>query len=112
MLIDNNPLYRFDAPLADIPITARDVNLSWVINFCFYIIDYTVSTKPLDINIDLKHIGKRGGSIRTRHFGKLEGIDPKLKKKLYATAEKQGLGRVELLESLLNDGLSKIKNKK
>jgi SAM-dependent methyltransferase len=107
MLSNNNPLYRCEIPLKYLPDSARDVNLSWVINNCFYLIDYTVSKEPLYIDIDLKHVGRRGGTIRTRYFGKLEGINPELKEQLYEEAESQGLSRVELLETLIKNGLSK-----
>lgn len=101
MLIKNNPLYVYDAPLSLLPDTARSVNLSWELSNCFYVIEFTVSDIPPHINIDVPHVGKRGGSIRTRYFGQLEGIDPSLRDQLYAEAEKLGISRVEYLESLL-----------
>jgi len=107
MLIKNNPLYDFDVPLALLPETARSVKLSWELCNCFYVIEYTVSDSHLPVNIDVPHIGKRGGSIRTRYFGQLEGIAPALRDRLYAKAEKLGISRVEYLESLLNKSDSK-----
>lgn len=101
MLIKNNPLYAFDAPLAHLPETARQVNLSWEVANCFYVIDYTVSDRPLDINLDVPHVGKRGGTIRTRYSGQLEGVDPALRDRVYSEAEKLGLSRVEYIERLL-----------
>ena len=105
MLINNNPLYNSEVPLVYLPFTAREVNLSWEIGHCFYVIDYTKSDTPIPINIDVPHVGKRGGTIRTRFFGQLEGIDIELKKLLYAEAEKRGISRVEFLESVLRSGL-------
>ena len=106
MLANNNPLYRCEVPLKYLPESAREVNLSWVINNCFYLIEYTVSKNPLFIDIDLPHVGTRGGSIRSRYFGKLEGIDPELKKRLYSEAKSKGISRVELLEKLIKNGLN------
>ena len=71
------------------------------VGYCFYVIEYTASDTPLPINIDIPHIGKRGGTIRTRYLGKLEGIDPSLKEKLYLQAEKQGVSRVDFIEDLI-----------
>ena len=105
MIINNNGLCNFDAPLIHLPATARNVNLSWEIGYCFYVIDYSVSDTPLPIDIDVPHIGKRGGTMRTRYFGLLEGIDPELKDMLYANAQKRGISRVEFIEGLLRDGL-------
>jgi SAM-dependent methyltransferase len=105
MLINNNPLYNFEAPLTSLPSTAREVNLSWEVGHCFYVIEYTASDVPLAVNIDVPHVGRRGGTIRTRYYGQLEGIDPTLKKLLYDEAEKLGVSRVEFLERVLRNGL-------
>ncbi len=104
MLIKNNPLYVHDAPLSLLPDTARSVNLSWELSNCFYVIEFTVSDTLPHINIDVPHIGKRGGSIRSRYFGQLEGIDPSLRERIYAEAEKEGISRVAYLERLLGRG--------
>ncbi len=104
MLIANNPLYRYDAPLSLLPETAKSVNLSWELGNCFYVIEFTTSDSPHRINMDIPHIGRRGGSIRTRYFGQLEGIDPFLRDRIYSDAEKLGISRVEYLERLLRNG--------
>lgn len=104
MLIKNNPLYVYDAPLSLLPETATSVNLSWELSNCFYVIEFTVSNTPPQVNIDVPHIGSRGGSIRSRYFGQLEGIDPALRDRVYAEAEKQGISRVAYLEGLLKKG--------
>ena len=104
MLIKNNPLYAYEAPLALIPANARAVTLSWELSHCFYVIEFTVSDAAPAINIDVPHMGKRGGSIRSRYFGELEGVNPDLRDKVYAAAAKQGMSRVEYLEKLLKAG--------
>lgn len=107
MLVRNNPLYACDVPLALLPESARSVQLSWELGNCFYVIDFTVAATPLAINIDVPHVGKRGGSIRTRYFGQMEGVDPALRDRIHAAAERQGMSRVEFLEALIRDGLSR-----
>lgn len=109
MIITNNPLCAAEIPLEHIPATARDVNLSWDMGYCFYIIDYTASKSPLPCDIDVTHIGTRGGSLRTRYYGQLEGVSPELKEALYDAAKEQGISRVEFLEKILRDGLGKQK---
>jgi hypothetical protein len=104
-LITNNTLYNLDPPIDMIPLSARDVNLSWVINNCFYVIEYVVGSKNWDANIDIPHVGRRGGSIRTRHYGQLEGINPKLKNKFYKYLQDKNISRVEFLEKLIKKTL-------
>lgn len=106
-LISNNSLYNFDVPIADIPETARDVIISWEMHNCFFVIDYTVGDGPLPIDIDVPHVGKRGGTIRTRYFGQLEGVDPGLKDLIYKKAEALGVSRVDYLETVLRNALEK-----
>jgi SAM-dependent methyltransferase len=101
MLINNNALYAYEAPLALIPDTVTDAHLSWELSGCFYVIDFVVSKKPPTVNIDVPHVGRRGGTIRSRYFGVLEGVDPSLRDQIYAEAEAKGMSRVAFIESLL-----------
>lgn len=107
MLIENNVLYKYPLPLSSLPENARDVKVSWELSNCFYVVDFEASDEPLHIDIDRPHIGMRGGSIRTRYFGKLEGIDPELRDHIYAEAKRKGISRVDYIESLLKNGMSK-----
>lgn len=107
MLIRNNPLYACEIPLSLLPDSARSVQLSWEIGNCFYVIEFTVSDQPPPVNIDVPHIGARGGSIRTRYFGQLEGVDPALRDRIYSEAVRLGKSRVDYVESLLRNGLPK-----
>lgn len=105
MLVNNNALYAYEPPLDLLPETARDVNLSWELCNCFYVIDYSVSDQPLPVDIDIPHVGKRGGTIRSRYFGRLEGVSPDLRDRIYAEAERLGVSRVAYLEAVLRESL-------
>lgn len=106
MLIRNNPLYVYEPPLAQLPASASDVHLSWELSNCFYVLDFVVSDGLPSLNIDVRHAGKRGGSIRTRYFGEIEGVDPALRDRIYDEAERLGLSRVDYLESVLRKALN------
>lgn len=108
MLINNNALYACPAPLNVLPATARDVRVSWELSNCFYVIEFRASREPLPVDIDVPHVGARGGSVRTRYFGRLEGIDPALRDRVYAEAERRGVSRVVLLEAALNAALDSL----
>lgn len=107
MLIRNNPLDAFEPPLALLPETADEVCLSWILGNSFYVVDYTVSETGPFIDIDVPHVGTRGGSLRKRYHGQLEGVDPILKDKLYGKAFQLGVSRVDLLENILSTALEK-----
>lgn len=107
MLVNNNALYAFSAPLQALPETARAVKLSWELSNCFYVIEFQVSNEPLPINIDVLHMGKRGGTIRSRYYGRLEGVDPVLRDRIYEEAARRGVSRVDFLELALRASLGK-----
>lgn len=108
MMVNNNALYGSVAPLSALPSEARGVKLSWELGNCFYVLEFEASNVPLDVNIDVPHLGRRGGSIRSRYFGRLEGIDPELRDRIYEEAEKRGVSRVDFLKSLLVESLERI----
>lgn len=105
MLVNNNSLYACTAPLAALPPTARNVKLCWELSNCFYIIEFQASTELPSVDIDVPHIGRRGGTIRTRYSGRLEGVDPTLRDRIYEEAARRGVSRVDFLESVLRSSL-------
>ena len=98
---NNNIFERDFVPLKYLPENSEDVNLSWEIGKCFYIITYKKGKNSPKLNLDLKHDSLRGGSLKTRYYGKLEGIDPKLKEKFYNFVGKNKNSVSEVLETLI-----------
>jgi len=104
VLIQNNPLYKCEAPLKYLPLGVSDFKLEYLFNNCFYLVRYIKSHDPV-IDLDVVHKGGRGGSLRTRYFGLLEGINPVIKEKVYQLARERGKSRVEFLEELIAGAL-------
>jgi ubiquinone/menaquinone biosynthesis C-methylase UbiE len=105
VLIKNNSLYACESPHAYIPSFVDNFKLQYLFNNCFYLVTYTKKVAH-SINLDVHHIGKRGGSLRTRYFGQLEGVDPVLRDRLYEKAAQLGISRVEIIERILVAGLA------
>jgi len=105
MIACNNPLWDTAAPLALLPKTCVDVHLSWVLGNCFYLIDFEVSNQGPAMNIDVHHQGRRGGSMRTRFYGQLEGVTPETKKKVIEAAAKSGLSVHDWLEKTIHKAI-------
>jgi SAM-dependent methyltransferase len=105
ILCTNNQLYNHDPPLELLPAYCNSVKLSWELSNSFFVIEFTVSDQPLPVDLDVRHLGTRGGSLRTRYLGQLEGVDPTLRDRIYLEAERLGISRVEFIESLLRSGL-------
>lgn len=112
IICTNNPLFKHELPLRYLPVNSHNVKLRWVIGGCFYLIDFVVGEGLPKINLDLPHKGKRGGTLRTRYYGQLEGVMPETKKLAYKAAEKCGLSLFEWLnKSIKKSALSDIKKK-
>ncbi len=105
MAMCNNKLWAMEPPLALLPTNCADVNLTWILGNCFYLIDFEVTDGLPFINPDVPHKGRRGGSMRTRYFGQLEGINPDLKAKAYEAAAKDGKSISDWLESAIRKAL-------
>ena len=102
---NNNIFERDFVPLKYLPENSEDVCVSWEIGKCFYIITYKKGKNVPKLNLDLKHDSLRGGSLRTRYYGKLEGIDPKLKEKFYRFVGKSKNSVTNTLEYLIKKHL-------
>jgi hypothetical protein len=105
MMINNNSLWSADLPLSDLPINVNQVSLEFVLENCFYFLKFIKDPNFPNINADVKHVGPRGGSIKTRFFGKLEGIDPVIATLLKEVALKNGLSQSELIEKIISKSI-------
>ncbi|MBM3968047.1 MAG: methyltransferase domain-containing protein, partial [Planctomycetes bacterium] len=102
----NNPIFRRTSlPLAFLPINSRSVCVRWVIGGCFYVIDFKVGDGAPRLNLDLHHRGWRGGSMRTRFFGQLEGVNPETKQRIITAAKESGKSVYQWLDDTLNDAV-------
>ena len=104
----NNPIFnRTTLPLHYLPATSLETCLRWIIGNCFYLIDYRVGESEPNLNLDLPHRGWRGGTLRTRFYGQLEGVLPSTKEKVISAAKDSGLSVHEWLDRKLNELVSK-----
>lgn len=104
----NNALFKADIPLSSLPACARDASAHWLIANCFYVIAFTKGDGPPPLNLDLPHAGIRGGSMRTRYFGVLEGVTPETKALVRKAAEAAGTSMHEWLDRTIADAAGRI----
>ena len=101
MMINNNSLWSAEVPLNALPTNINNVKLEYILENCFYYLTFIKDPKFPNVDLDIRHIGPRGGSIRTRFFGKIEGIDPLLADAVRRTAITKGMSEVDYLEMVL-----------
>jgi ubiquinone/menaquinone biosynthesis C-methylase UbiE len=99
----NNALFKADAPLHVLPESARDVTVKWLIGNCFYVFAFTKGEGPPPLNLDLPHQGWRGGTMRTRYYGQLEGVTPEAKALARDAAAAAGVSVHEWLDTLVKN---------
>jgi ubiquinone/menaquinone biosynthesis C-methylase UbiE len=97
----NNPLFAHRLPLESLPLCAREVNVRWIMANCFYVITFRKGDGPPPLNLDLVHQGWRGGSMRSRYFGVMEGVTPEAKELAKQAAARCGVSMHEWLDRLV-----------
>ncbi len=107
--ITNNKLWDAQAPLVLIPENAVNVNITWELGNCFYIISFMVSQSGPYMNLDVKHLGRRGGTMRTRFYGQLEGVTNESKKFVIEEARRKEVSVHDYLEMLIKEKI-KLQN--
>lgn len=101
--ICNNSLWKVRTPIDLLPPNATDVNLTWVLGNCFYLISFQVSVDGPYMNMDVAHKGARGGSIRTRYFGQLEGVSAASKNFVIEDARRRKISVFQWLEEAIQE---------
>jgi ubiquinone/menaquinone biosynthesis C-methylase UbiE len=101
--ICNNSLWKVVVPIDLLPPLATDVNLTWVFGNCFYLISFQVSVNGPLMNMDVPHIGPRGGSMRTRYYGQLEGVSEASKRYVIEAAMRRKISVFQWLEEAIKE---------
>lgn len=101
MMVENNSLWSAGVPLELLPETANCVNVTWILENCFYFVDFIKDCNFPTVNIDVPHKGSRGGSIRTRYYGKLEGVSQEAQSIATAEAKNEGISIHVWLDKLI-----------
>lgn len=90
ILMANNPLFRKPLPLAQMPVDAREVVVRWVIGGVYYLVEFVVGEGEPTADYDLEIPGQRGGTLRTRYYGGLEGVTPGTKQLAQRARDRSG----------------------
>jgi ubiquinone/menaquinone biosynthesis C-methylase UbiE len=110
VLANTNPKVMWELPLKELPVVAKNVTVQWVIGGLFYLIDFEVAAGEPMGNFDYEVEGYRGGTLRTRLEGKLEGVTKETKDLAYKAAKAKGLTMHQWLDSLVKEAAKKDLN--
>ena len=110
ILLHTNPLFKNKVPLEIIPVEARDVAVQWLIGGVYYLISFSVGEGAPQGNFDIPIPGKRGGTLRTRYYGRLEGVSKQVKEQVLKAADESNMSIHEWLEQSLSSLFANKKN--
>ncbi len=98
ILLDANPLYADEVPIDILPESARSVRLEWLLGNAFYFVTLDVGEGPPPLELDLPIPGPRGGTLRSRHHGRIEGVLPEAKGLAEQEARRLGISLYDWLD--------------
>ena len=98
ILSTTNPQFMAPLPLEQMPVEARQVCVRWIIGGVFYVIDFRVGNGAPEGNFDYPIPGPRGGTLRSRYLGQLEGVTPEAKELAHKACGKRGMSMHAWLE--------------
>jgi ubiquinone/menaquinone biosynthesis C-methylase UbiE len=107
ILINNNPMFADENPLALLPASVRKAGIRWILGEVHYVVDFTVGEGAPKGNFDLELPGHRGGTFNTRYFGRLEGVTPDAKALCEKAASARGLSLHKWLDDVVRDAAAK-----
>lgn len=101
VLMNSNHHYKYEIPLKDLPVEARNVRIDWVIGGVFFVIAFDLEKGEPPANLDFPIPGPRGGTHRTRFYGHLEGVSPNAMKLAKIAREKSDLSMHDWLNEAI-----------
>jgi ubiquinone/menaquinone biosynthesis C-methylase UbiE len=101
MMMNNNSLWEATPPMDLLPFESTGVVLTYELENCFYYLTFKKSNNFPNVNLDVPHIGPRGGTIRTRYEGALEGVTLSAKRKAIKKAHDSKISLSDYLTRLI-----------
>jgi ubiquinone/menaquinone biosynthesis C-methylase UbiE len=101
ILLNNNPLFKKPIPFESLPVEARAVTVRWVVGGVYYLIEFVVGDGEPQADFDLEIPGRRGGTLRTRYYGRLEGVTPAAYELAQQAREKSGKSMHQWLDEVV-----------
>lgn len=108
ILVNHNNHYSNKFDLADLPVEARNVTYEYILNGAGFCISFEVGVGEPEADFDYIIPGVRGGTLRTRYYGKLEGVSPKTKELALRAREKSGVSMYDFLNNAISKAAVEI----
>ena len=110
ILINYNKQFLADVPFDSLPVEARKVKCEWIIGGVFYLLTFEVGEGELYSNFDFEIPGVRGGTHKTRFYGKLEGVSLETKRLAWEAVQKENENMHDWLDKIVKKAAMKSLN--
>jgi ubiquinone/menaquinone biosynthesis C-methylase UbiE len=107
ILATTNKQFLAPVPMAELPVDAREMCLRYVIGGVFYLIDFRVGDGEPKGDFDTEIPGVRGGTLRTRYEGQLEGVTPETKRLAHDARARAGVSMHRWLDDVVRTAAKK-----
>lgn len=111
IIIDNCDLYNNYVPLEILPNLVCDVKVEWIVNGIFHILQFSKLEKENEV-MDIEIPGKRGGTLYTRYYGKIEGVSLETKDLIKKAMKKSKKTNFDFLNEAIISAANKELEKK
>ena len=101
ILANHNKHYLNSVDLHHLPVEARDVTLSWILSGAGFVLTFSKGLGEPKANFDFQIPGIRGGTLRTRFYGQIEGVTDEAKRLLMKMAKEKGVSMHNLIDTII-----------
>ena len=103
IMMNSNPLFKFEIPFDLIPVEARNVKVEWIMMGAFFLLEFEVGEGAPEADYFVPIPSARGGNHWIRYYGHLEGVTDETKKLAYDIQRKSGKSMHQWLDDLIKD---------
>lgn len=101
IMMNSNPLLKYEIPFKDIPLSARNVKIEWIMMGAFFLLEFTVGEGEPMANYHIEIPSERGGTHWIRFYGHIEGITDETKQLVLKAIEKSRKSRHQWMDDVL-----------
>jgi ubiquinone/menaquinone biosynthesis C-methylase UbiE len=101
IMMNSNPLLKYEFPFDIIPVEARDVKFEWIMMGAFFVLELSVGEGEPVADYFVPIPSARGGNHWIRYYGQLEGVTDDVKALAYEAQKKSGKSMHEWLDEVI-----------
>ena len=111
IILNNSNLYNQTLPLDILPESESNIEIEFILNEILFLISFTKQKIPRTVK-EIKIDSKRGGTLNSRYYGKLEGVTIETKNLALKALDVHKTSMYDWLNDIINKAANKTLNEK